>query len=187
MKTTDANLEVLSNKWMTKIVAMSSILNGEIHEGIRLGTNLDTRQVRGLTYGIIVSFGSYVIQQKILSGIGFDRKEEFANLMREEFLSIQKVITSGDHDEKWLAATKDMYDGPFRKMSSTKGPVTNYLKQALTAIFAQYTDLEFVENSFFNRLKVSSKHRVSMKILDDLVLSIWTGFMDLEIEAGENI
>ncbi len=178
---TDTSLEELANKWMTKNVALSSMLNEQIHESIRLGINLDTRKVRGLTYAVIVDFGSYVIQQKVLSSIGFDKKEEFARLMREEFLSIQKAVTSGDHDEKWLATTKEMYDGPFRKMTATKGPVMNYLKQALAIIFAQYSNLEFVENSFFNRLKVRSKHRVSVKVLDDLVLSIWTGFMDLQI------
>ena len=143
------DLEELSDKWMTKVIAMSTILNSQIHDGVRLGTNLDTRQVRGITYCIIVAFGSYVIQQRVLSDIGFDRKEEFANLMREKFLSIQRAITSGNHDEKWLATTKGIYDGPLKKMSAMKGPVTTYLKQSLAVIFAQYTDLEFIENSFF--------------------------------------
>ncbi|MHB8660904.1 MAG: hypothetical protein ACYC75_03165 [Minisyncoccota bacterium] len=180
---TEVQLEDLADKWMTKVIAMSSILDEQIHEGIRLGTNLDTRKVRGLTYLVIVAFGSYVIQQKVLSDIGFDRKEEFANFMREKYLSIQKAITKGNHDEKWLATTKDAYDGPFKKMTSMKGPVANYLKQSLAAIFAGYTDIEFVEDSFFSRLKLSSKHRVSMKILDELVLSIWAQFMDLEVDS----
>jgi hypothetical protein len=177
------NLEELADKWMTKVIAMSTVLNEQIHEGIRLGTNLDTRKVRGLTYGVTVAFGSYIIQQKVLGSIGFDRKDEFANLMLEEFLSIQKAVTSGSHDEKWLATTKDMYEGPLKKMSAMKGPVTNYLKQSFAVIFAQYTDLEFIEDSFFNRLRPSSKYRVSMKILDDLVLTIWNNFMGLDIDS----
>ncbi|HQU08045.1 MAG: hypothetical protein B7X04_03290 [Parcubacteria group bacterium 21-54-25] len=186
MDTAPEKLEDLADKWMTQVVAMSTILNNQIHESIRLGVNLDTRNVRGLTYVIIAAFGSYVVQQKVLSEIGLDKKEEFAKLMREKYLSIQKAITDGDHDEKWLATTKNAYDGPLKKLSSTKGPVANWLKEALALIFSGYTELEFVKDSFFNRLKPSSKVRISTKVLDELALSAWTSFMELEIDAESN-
>lgn len=185
MEKTETQLQELANDWMSRIVPISSTLNEQLHESIRLGTNLDTRKVRGLTYSVIVAFSSYVVQQKLLSNIGFERKEKFANIMRERYLSIQKSVTSGNHDEKWLETTKNMYDGPFSKMSLMKGPITNYLKQSLAAVFAHYTDLEFVEDSFFNRFKPSSKHRISIKILDEFALLIWAKFMDLEVESVE--
>jgi hypothetical protein len=181
MKTAAVNLEELADKCMTNVIAMSTVFNNEIHEGVRLGINIDTRKVRGLTYAVIVPFGSYVIQQRELGNIGFEKKEEFANLMREKFLSIQKVVTTGNNDEKLLA---NMYDGPMQKITSMKGPVTKYLKDSLAVIFAKYTDLEFAENTFFNRFKPSSKLRVSMKILDDLVLAVWKGFMGLDIDSA---
>lgn len=181
METELITLDELAYKCMSKVIAMSTVLNKQIHDEIRLGVNLDTRQVRGLTYIILVAFGSYVVQQRVINDIGFDRKEEFANLMREKYLILQKAITDGSHDEKWLSATKDGYDGPFRKLSSM--PVTNYLKQAFIAIFTQYTDLEFTKSSFLNKLKPRSKYTVSMKILDDLVMGIWGDFMNLDIES----
>ena len=189
MNTETQNLENLADKWMTKIIALSTVINNQIHEANRLGTNIDTRKVRGLTYVVIAVFGSYVIQQKVANDIGFDKKEEFANLMREKYLSIQKAITGGSHDEKWLRIATDSYDGPFKKMSFMKGPVTNYLRESLAIIFAQFTDLEFAEDSFFNRIKPTTKYKVSIKILDDLVLTIWSQFMNLKSDESteENV
>lgn len=192
------SIKKLSDELMAKIIGRTSITNNQLHDGLRLATNVETDgMTRFKTFELIAIFGSYFIQQKILHTIKLQDREVFRMAMRESYGSYVAAFYNQTNIKGFVDEILIAYDIYFKEFSNTVGSVNARLQKLLVLCFNVRSKIKFVDNSLSGKfkfglvntlLKTSYRAKVEKGVVSlplsvsvDLATAITKDFLDIEL------
>src|ERR1035437_9940393 len=182
---TTESFQKLSEELMGKIIARASISNNQMHDGLRLITNIETEEVtRFKTFQLISIFGSYFIQQKILSAIKPQDRDSFKKIMKEQYGLYTSAVYNQTNNKDFLEEILKSYYVYFKTFLDTIGSVNTRLQKLLVLCFNTWSKIKFIDNSLKGKFKFGLVNTLLKTSFD---AKVEKGLVSLPISVSEEL